>query len=174
MILFAGRMAYQKGADLLVEAVPRVLGYYPHAKFVFVGDGEMKNPVQERAVQLGVSHATRFAGYKSGWELIDLYKACDAVCVPSRNEPFGIVVLESWSAGKPVLATVNGGPIELIWHEVTGLRIHPHPDSIAWGVGTLFADFEWARWMGANGRTAVENAYTWDAVADATLRLYES
>ena len=95
-----------------------------------------------------------------------------AVCVPSRNEPFGIVVLEAWSAGKPVIATVNGGPKELIWHGVTGLRINPKPESIAWGVGTLFTNFEWARWMGSNGRVAVENAYTWDAVADSTLSLY--
>jgi hypothetical protein len=41
-------------------------------------------------------------------------------------------------------------------------------------VGTLFTNFEWGRWMGANGRAAVEKAYTWDAVADSALRLYAS
>jgi glycosyltransferase involved in cell wall biosynthesis len=174
MILFVGRMVCQKGPDLLVEAIPSVLSTYPQAKFVFVGDGEMKSHVQWRVGRLGLAQATRFLGFKSGWELVDLYKACDAVCVPSRNEPFGIVVLEAWSAGKPVIATVNGGPSELIWHGVTGLRIYPHPGSIAWAVGTLFTNFERARWMGANGRVAVENAYTWDAVADSTLRLYAS
>ena len=174
MILFVGRMVCQKGPDLLVEAVPPVLSYYPNAKFVFAGDGEMKSHVQWRAEQLGLSHAVRFLGFKSGWELIDLYKASDAVCIPSRNEPFGIVVLEAWSAGKPVIATVNGGPRELIWHEVTGLTINPTPDSIAWGIGTLCTNFEWARWMGSNGRTAVGNIYTWDAVAEKTLSLYGS
>jgi glycosyltransferase involved in cell wall biosynthesis len=172
MVLFCGRMVYQKAPDLLVEAIPYVLRFYPHAKFVFAGDGEMRPHVEWRVHDLGVSHATRFVGFKSGWELVDLYKACDVVCVPSRNEPFGIVVLEAWSAGKPVIATKNGGPDEYVWHEVNGLKIHPHPESIAWGVGTLFTNFEWARWMGANGRTAVETVFNWDTVTDQVLSVY--
>lgn len=174
VVLFVGRMVCQKGPDILVEAIPFILTYYPETKFVFVGDGEMKSHVQHRAEQQGLVHATRFLGFKSGCELSNLYKACDVVCVPSRNEPFGIVVLEAWSAGKPVIATVNGGPMELIWHGVTGLTIYPRPESIAWGLGTLFTNFEWARWMGANGRVAVEKTFTWEAVADSTLNLYAS
>lgn len=172
MVFFCGRMVYQKAPDLLVEAIPYILGYYPHAKFVFAGEGGMKPHVECRAHDLGVSHATRFVGFKTGGELIDLYKACDAVCVPSRNEPFGIVVLEAWSAGKPVIATKNGGPNEYVWHEVNGLKIHPHPESIAWGLGTLFTNFEWARWMGRNGRTAVETVFNWDTVGDQVLSVY--
>ena len=172
MVLFCGRMVYQKAPDLLVEAIPYILGYYPHAKFVFAGDGEMRPHVECRAHDLGVSHTTRFVGFKTGGELIDLYKACDAVCVPSRNEPFGIVVLEAWSAGKPVIATKSGGPDEYVWHEVNGLKIHPHPESIAWGLGTLFTNFEWARWMGRNGGTAVETVFNWDMVGDQVLSVY--
>ncbi|MCP4624585.1 MAG: glycosyltransferase family 4 protein, partial [bacterium] len=169
MILFVGRMVYQKGPDLLVGAIPFILDYYPDATFVFAGDGEMRMFVEDRARQLNVFDATRFVGFKTGWELVDLYKACDVVCVPSRNEPFGIVVLEGWSAGKPVIATVNGGPNEYLWHEVNGLKIHPTPDSAAWGLGTLFTDFERARWMGENGRIAVEKGFTWDVISDRML-----
>jgi len=172
MVLFAGRMVYQKGPDLLVEAIPYVLKFYPRAKFVFAGDGEMRQSVEQRAHHLNVSHATRFIGFKSGGDLIDLFKACDVVCVPSRNEPFGIVVLEAWSAGKPVVASLNGGPNEYVWHEVNGLKIYPNPGSIAWGLGTLFTNFEWARWMGQNGRIAVEAAFTWDAIGDQVLSVY--
>lgn len=171
-VLFCGRMVYQKGPDLLIEAIPYILRFYPHAKFVFIGDGEMMAIVQSRAQQLGVSHATRFAGHRAGWELINMYKACDVVCVPSRNEPFGIVVLEAWSAGKPVVVSKSGGPDEYVWHEVNGLKIYPNPESIAWGLGTLFTNFEWARWMGRNGRLAVETAFTWDVVADKVLSVY--
>jgi glycosyltransferase involved in cell wall biosynthesis len=172
MVLFAGRMVYQKGPDLLVEAIPYILKFYPRAKFVFAGDGEMRQSVEQRARHLNVSHATRFIGFKSGCDLIDLFKACDVVCVPSRNEPFGIVVLEAWSAGKPVVASLNGGPNEYVWHEVNGLKIYPNPGSIAWGLGTLFTNFEWARWMGHNGRIAVEAAFTWDAIGDQVLSVY--
>ena len=172
MVLFCGRMVYQKGPDLLVEAIPYILRFYPQAKFVFAGDGEMRTHVEWRAHDLGVSHATRFVGFKTGWELIDLYRACDVVCVPSRNEPFGIVVLEAWSAGKPVVVTKSGGPDEYVWHDVNGLKIYPHPESIAWGLGTLFTNFEWARWMGANGRIAVETVFNWDTVGDQVLAVY--
>ena len=174
MVLFAGRMVYQKGPDVLVNAIPYILKFYPDAKFVFAGDGEMRFSIEEQARQLNVSHATRFVGFKMGWDLINLYKACDVVCVPSRNEPFGIVVLEAWSAGKPVVATVNGGPNEYLWHEVNGLKIYPTPDSAAWGLGTLFTDFERARWMGRNGRFAVEQAFNWDVIGDKMLSVLNS
>jgi glycosyltransferase involved in cell wall biosynthesis len=173
MVLFAGRMVYQKGPDLLVEAVPYILKFYPDVKFVFAGDGEMRETVEQRAHHLNVAHAMRFVGFKSGWELTDLFKACDVVCVPSRNEPFGIVVLEAWSAGKPVVVSLNGGPNEYVWHEVNGLKIYPNPGSVAWGLGTLFTNFEWARWMGRNGRIAVESAFTWDAIGDQVLSVYQ-
>ncbi len=173
-VLFCGRMVYQKGPDLLVEAIPFILRYYPHAKFVFVGDGEMRGDVEHRAWQLGVAHSTRFLGTRNGTELPDLYRACDVVCVPSRNEPFGIVILEAWSAGKPVAVSKNGGPDEYVWHRVNGLKIYPAPDSVAWGIGTLFTNFEWARWMGRNGRMAVEAAFSWDAVGDRVLSVYWS
>jgi len=173
-VLFAGRMVYQKGPDLLVEAIPFILKYYSNAKFVFAGEGEMRRLAEHRVRQLGVAHATRFLGFQANGSLADLYKACDVVCVPSRNEPFGIVILESWSAGKPVVSTKNGGPEEFVWHNVNGLKVYAHPDSIAWGLGTLFKDFEWARWMGRNGRVAAESAFSWDAIAEQTLAVYRA
>jgi glycosyltransferase involved in cell wall biosynthesis len=171
-VLFSGRMVYQKGPDLLIEAIPSILKYYGNAKFVFAGDGEMRSQAEHRAQQLGVAHATRFLGFQANGTLTNLYKACDVVCVPSRNEPFGIVLLEAWSAGKPVVATNNGGPAEFVWHEVNGLKVYPHPNSIAWGLGTLFTNFEWGRWMGRNGRIAVETAFSWEAITDQVLGVY--
>ncbi|HLI83850.1 MAG TPA: glycosyltransferase family 4 protein [Bryobacteraceae bacterium] len=173
-VLFVGRMAHQKGPDLLIESAPAILKYYPRAKFLFAGDGEMRKPVEARAHQLGVAHAARFAGFRANGELADLYRSCDVVCVPSRNEPFGIVILEAWSAGKPVVSTRNGGPEEFVWHNVNGLKVHADANSIAWGLGTLFTDFDWARWMGHNGRIAAETAFTWDAVAEQTMRVYQA
>lgn len=174
MVLFVGRMTYQKGPDLLVEAIPSILRYYPNAKFVFVGDGDMMRSVENQAHALEISHATRFLGYRSGQELIDIFKAADVVCIPSRNEPFGVVVLEAWAAGKPVIASKNGGPDEFVWHEVNGLKVFDNPDSIAWGIGTLFADFEWAREIGRNGRKTAEEAFSWDSIADKMLEVYYS
>ncbi len=171
-VLFVGRLVHQKGPDLLIEAIPSILKFYPGAKFVFAGDGELRRSVEARSRQLSVAHATRFIGFQANGTLADLYKSCDVVCVPSRNEPFGIVILEAWSAGKPVVSTRNGGPEEFVWHQVNGLKVHANPDSIAWGLGTLFTNFEWARWMGRNGRVAAETAFSWDAIAEQTLAAY--
>ena len=173
-VLFSGRLCVQKGPDMLLEAVPGLLRHYPDAKFVFAGDGHLRGDLERRAHELGVAHSTRFLGYHNGWNLIDLYRACDVVCLPSRNEPFGISALEGWAAGKPVVASQVGGPGEFIWHTVTGLKVYPTVESIGWGLGTLFTNFEWARWMGRNGRLAAETKFTWDWVAAKTEECYQS
>jgi glycosyltransferase involved in cell wall biosynthesis len=173
-ILFVGRMVVQKGPDILVRTMPSVLKYYPHAKFVFIGDGHMKNDVCALANRLGVGHALRMLGDKRGPELVSLFKACDIVAVPSRNEPFGIVILEGWSASKPVVSTKRGGPAEFVWHGVNGLQVDDNPDSVAWGLGTLLANHDQCRWMGRNGRVAVEAAFSWDRIAQQVEEVYAS
>jgi len=74
------------------------------------------------------------------------------------------------------LTLLAQGGVEIggLWHDVTGYKIWPRPDSIAWGIGTLFANFEHGRWMGGNGRKAVESVFSWDTIADQTLNVYYS
>lgn len=134
----------------------------------------MRGGLERRAQHLGIAHATRFLGHQNQWSLRDLFKSCDCVCVPSRNEPFGIVILEAWSARKPVVATESGGPSEIVWPDVTGYKVHANPNSIAWGIGTLFTNFEHARWMGTKGREAVDQIFSWDVIAGHTLGVYYS
>ncbi len=172
-VLFCGRLVWQKGPDLLMEAIPSILNLYGSAKFVFVGDGEMRAALEARARELGILDAVRFLGYRTGDELICLFKLADLVCLPSRNEPFGIVALEAWSAGKPVVITRNGGPNEYVQHEINGLKIDPNPNSITWGICTLFSNFEWSRQMGRSGREAVEQRFTWDMISEQLLAIYE-
>jgi glycosyltransferase involved in cell wall biosynthesis len=173
-VLFVGRMVVQKGPDILVRAIPSILKHHPRAKFVFVGDGHMKDDVCRIAHQYGVAHALRVLGVVRGRELTDLFKSCDIVAVPSRNEPFGIVILEGWSACKPVVSTKRGGPSEFVWHDVNGLHVDDTPDSVAWGLGTLLADHDRCRWMGRNGRAAVDAAFSWDSIAEQTEDVYRS
>jgi glycogen synthase len=172
-VLFCGRLEHQKGPDLLVEAVPSILRTQPRAKVVFAGEGTLRRQLEGRARQLGVGDACRFLGYRNGQELVTLFKMADAVCVPSRNEPFGIVVLEGWAAGKPVVVTQSGGPNEYVTHEETGLKIYPTVDSVAWGVNSLFSDFDRARRLGESGRRAVEDRFSWDHIAGQTLAVYD-
>jgi glycosyltransferase involved in cell wall biosynthesis len=173
MVLFAGRVVYQKGVDILIDAIPYVLNHVPTAMFVFAGDGEMRWDLENATKARGLEHNTRWLGKVPREPLRSLIKSCDAVCVPSRNEPFGIVILEAWSAYKPVVATVIGGPGEFVTHDRTGFSISPNSDSVAWGVGHIFANFEHARKMGENGRREVEKRFTWDIIAKETVEAYE-
>jgi len=174
VVLFVGRMAWQKGPDLLVESMPGLLGHHARAKFVFAGDGEMRSELERRVHEMGLGSAARFAGHRSPSELVGMYKAADVVCVPSRNEPFGIVILESWGAAKPVVVTRNGGPAEFVRHGETGLVVSDNRDSIGWGVGTALRDLEGAGEMGRRGRHLAETRFSWDCIAKRTESVYES
>jgi len=173
-VLFMGRLSVQKGPDLLVEAIPPLLRYYPNAKFVFAGEGHMRGDLERRVHQLGVSHAVRWLGRLSLGQQSELFRACDVVCVPSRNEPFGIIVLEAWAAGKPVVASQIGGPGEIIRHTINGLKIYPNADSIGWGLGSVFRNWDWGRQMGRSGRIDAETGFSWDRIAHQTERCYQS
>jgi glycosyltransferase involved in cell wall biosynthesis len=173
-VLFMGRLSTQKGPDLMVEAIPGLLRHHGNAKFVIAGEGDMRQALERRVNELRIGHAVRWFGRLSTGDQVEMFKACDAVCVPSRNEPFGIIVLEGWAAGKPVVASQIGGPGEFVWHNVTGLKIFPTPESVGWGLGTLFTNWEWARSMGRNGRVAAETAFTWDKIAQDTELCYQN
>lgn len=171
VVLFVGRMVGgMKGADLLIESVPGILGAHGSAKIVFVGDGDAKLHCDLRAKEMGVSESCRFLGPKTGQELVDLFKACDVVCVPSRNEPFGLVVLEAWSAGKPVVVSDQVGcPVS---HGEEGFIVSCSPEGIAWGVAETFRDFDRARAMGKKGRDKAAFSMSWDNVAETTESCY--
>ncbi len=171
-VLFAGRLAWQKGPDMLLEAVPGVLERRPEVKFVFAGDGEMRPQLEARAAVVGVAPSVRFVGYRRGQDLIGLFKSADMVCVPSRNEPFGIVILEAWSASKAVVATRTGGPAEFVRHQDTGWTVPGDIESIGDGLRAVLADEGHARRMGVNGRREAETRFSWGTIAAQTENIY--
>eukprot|EP00931_Biecheleriopsis_adriatica_P014930 TRINITY_DN11708_c0_g1_i4.p1 TRINITY_DN11708_c0_g1~~TRINITY_DN11708_c0_g1_i4.p1 ORF type:complete len:1148 (-),score=230.95 TRINITY_DN11708_c0_g1_i4:165-3608(-) len=174
MFLFVGRHTAQKGCDILIEAIPQVLAARGDAKFVIVGDGHLLAANQGRARALGLDHAVSFTGsLKSGsTHLKSLFKACDAVVVPSRNEPFGIVVLEAWAAGKPVVATTSGGPRDFVKPGEDGYLVDPMPESVAWGCKKILENFEHARWMGKNAQAKALREFSWEHIAHETEQVY--
>lgn len=173
MVLFVGRMATQKGPDILVEAIPAVLVNRPDAKFVLVGDGYMKEGLEARVNELGVAGSVRFTGKMSGQPLVDLFKATDLVAIPSRNEPFGIVTLEAWASNKPVVVTKSGGPREFVWHDNDGYLVDTSSDGMAWGICNAFANFAHMKYMGERGRVKAAFQFSWDNIAENTNNVYD-
>jgi glycosyltransferase involved in cell wall biosynthesis len=174
LVLFVGRMVYQKGPDLLLWAVPKVLQRFPTIRFVFAGEGDMRSTVAAQAQGMGLSHIVSFLGDVAPGRIHTLYDTSNVVCVPSRNEPFGLVVLEAWRASKPVVTTDQGGPGEIVWHGVTGNKVPAEPDALANAIGDILADEARAQWMGRNGRIAVEESFSWDFAAEEVLATYHS
>lgn len=168
VVLFTGRMSYQKGPDLLVEAAARVLRKR-NAQFVLIGDGDMRSHCEYQAQRLGIGNSCNFLGYAPDDTVINWFNACDLVCVPSRNEPFGIVVLEAWDAKKPVVAS---DAVALVDNFRTGIVAHKEPSSIAWGLNYVLEGLGRNR-MGEKGYNLLKQQYNWKTIADKTLEVYE-
>ncbi len=172
-VFAAGRMSLQKGMDMLVEAVPLVLASYPETKFIISGSGPEKEKIVSIAKEMDLSDSIIMLDTLPRNKYIDLMRAVDVVAVPSRNEPFGIVILEAWAAGKPVVATTAGGPREFVWHNINGFLVDANPGGLAHGLGSMLADHEHCRALGANGRKACEDMFNWDNVASYTEGVYQ-
>jgi len=161
VVLFAGRLVYQKGPDLLIEAIPHVLNHRWDVKFLIIGDGDsgMRKHLMHRAHELKISDSVRFLGHLPEEEYREALNACDIVCIPSRNEPFGLILLEAWSAGKPVVATDNGGLGENIKNFVDGIKVFESPESIAWGINYLLDNPSVSKQLGDNGRKKLKKFF---------------
>jgi len=170
VVLFCGRMSFQKGPDLLVEAVPLILRNRSDTRFVFMGEGVMRADCERRARELGVADACRFLGYTSSSEKEELVNACDLMCVPSRNEPFGVVVLEAWDACKPVVATEA---VSIIKNFEDGLLAYVQPESIAWCINRLLGNPDEMKKLARAGFCRIEAEFSWDTIAKRTEKVYE-
>lgn len=174
VVLFVGRLTWQKGPDLLLDAAPEVLRHVPSARFLFVGDGDMRPTLEGRAGDAGLFRSVRFLGARAGSELVGLFRSADVVCVPSRNEPFGIVVLEAWSARQPVVVTTHGGPREFVRDQETGWVVEPGRESLGWALGAALLDDINAGRIAANGRVEAETRFSWRRVAEQVREIYAS
>ncbi len=160
LILFIGRLVFQKGPDLFIEAIRKVCQTRWDAKVIVAGDGGMREFLQERAKDLPVN----FVGYIPDSEYIRLLNAADVVVIPSRNEPFGLVLLEAWSAEKCVVACNVGGLSENIDAFVNGVKVEVNPDSLAWGINAMINEPWNAGALGKRGRKKVDRVFLWDPI----------
>lgn len=169
-VLAVGRMVGVKGFDLLVEAFARV--DRGDVALVVAGDGPERAALRGRADELGLGDRVVLPGRVSGPEVVAAMRSASVVVVPSRFESFGIVVLEAWRAGAPVVATTRGGPPEFVEDGQTGLLVDPTDTAaLAAAVARVLDDAVLARRLGAAGRREVE-AYSWQGVAARYLDLY--
>ncbi|NIM04873.1 MAG: glycosyltransferase [Armatimonadetes bacterium] len=172
IVFFAGRMVREKGAHILVDAVPRVLSAWPKVKFVIVGGG-WTGHLAAQASALGVGNRVIFTGFISEEDLRRLYAVADVAVFPSLYEPFGIVALEAMAAGVPVVTSDIGGFREVVRHRETGIHTWANnADSLAWGIVEVLRKPEEAAVRALRAAKEVKTHYTWKKVAQRTLAVY--
>jgi glycosyltransferase involved in cell wall biosynthesis len=173
IILYVGRLVYEKGIHVLINAVPKVLSK-ANAKFIIVGSGYMKEQLLTIVRGMGLEHKVLFQGFMDEKSLLRLQKCADVSVVPSLFEPFGIVALEAMAAKSPVVVSDTGGMSEIVEHDITGVKVYPdNPDSLAWGINRILLDEGYQRRIKENAYRVVQDKYGWNKIAQQTKSTYE-
>ncbi len=168
-ILGMGRFVDRKGFDTLIRAVAPLKG----AILWLVGEGPEEPMLRQLAANLGCADRVRFLGWST--DPSPYLAAADALCIPSRHEPLGNVVLEAWAAGKPVVATASEGPSWLIEDSVNGL-LAPIDDAAAVSnaFARLIADPTLGPRLVEAASAKLEASHSRKAIADAYIAFLSS
>ncbi len=174
MILYVGRLVYEKGIQNLIGAMPKILSNYHDAKLVICGKGGMMDELRQEARNLGIENKVYFAGYCDSKKIQKMYKCADVAVFPSTYEPFGIVALEAMLAGVPTVVSDVGGLNEIVEHGVDGMKSYAgNSNSIADSVLTLLFDAKLCSAVSKNAVKKVKELYNWNKIAQDTHYVYE-
>lgn len=174
LVVFAGRLVYEKGVQDLIDAVPIIAGRHPGLSIVIAGEGPHEEQLRDQVRRRRLDESVIFTGFVNGRDLPRLLAAADCFAMPSRYEPFGMVALEAIAAGAPVVAAHSGGLAEFIIDRQTGLTHIPgDPDSLAMALDTMLTDPELAENVRSSAADMVRERFTWEPIAERTLAEYD-
>lgn len=172
-ILHIGKFEYKKSQDVILHAFKRLLAKYPDCSLVLIGaDGPMLRQTRALIVELGLEKCVEVHVNVPHDQLPRLMEHADLFVLPSRAEPFGIVLLEAGAAGLPVVASWVGGIPELIEHERTGLLIQPGSvEALECAMRRLIEHPELARELGGQWRERVLSTWSWKVTCEKYLEM---
>jgi len=174
LLLYAGRLEYEKGVHTVLQALPRLRRRHPGVRLVVAGVGTHADELRAMARKLRLGRAVTFLGFLDPGQLAAVAAASDCALVPSIYEPFGMVALEAAAAGTPLVVADTGGLREFVDDGTTGLRFTPgDPGALAGAVTRLLGDEVFAQRLVREARTLLARDYTWVAVARRTAAVYE-
>ena len=171
-VLALGRVVAKKGFDLLLAGYAAMEPGARTADLVIGGTGNALERLEAQAEDSGIGAHVHFVGRLSREQVAAAMAGAAVFVMPSRLEPFGIVVLEGWRAGTAVLATDRGGPPEFVRDGEDGLLVDPF-DTVAMSdaLGRLLSDDAFRRSMAAAGRARVAE-FAWPVIVDAYRSVY--
>jgi glycogen(starch) synthase len=173
LVLLVGRLVYEKGFQIALEAMPRVIEKVGNVRFVVAGSGTHEEQLRAQAKELGLDAHGTFLGWIGDDMLHSLYRIADLTVVPSIYEPFGLVALEAMACGCPCLVADTGGLREVVPHEEVGLRFRSRdPASLARVASRVLTDDRLGQRIVAEAHEHVRE-FDWADVAERTLEIYE-
>lgn len=174
IVYYVGRLVHEKGVQVLLDAVPKILARVPNTKFIIAGKGPNEKELQHRAAELGIASRVHFTGFIDDLERNSLYKVADVAVFPSLYEPFGIVALEGMAARTPVVVSDVGGFAEIIKHGENGLTSYAgNSQSLADNIVAMLESPEFAKKLRDRAYDDVITKYQWSMIADETLKIYD-
>ncbi|MFN6569495.1 glycosyltransferase family 4 protein [Dendronalium sp. ChiSLP03b] len=173
IVYYVGRMTYEKGVPLLLNAAPKVLWEMGgNVKFVIVGGGNTDH-LKRQAWDLGIWHKCYFTGFLSDEYLDKFQTVADCAVFPSFYEPFGIVALESFASRVPVVVSNTGGFPEVVQHTKTGIVTWVNnADSLAWGILEVLKNPDYRQWLIDNAYEDLKRRFSWPKLAEQTEKVY--
>jgi glycosyltransferase involved in cell wall biosynthesis len=174
IILFMGRLVYEKGVQHLIAAMPKILAGYNDAKLVIAGKGGMLDELKAQVNAMGISNKVYFTGYMDSKQVCKMYKCADISVFPSTYEPFGIVALEAMLSGTPVVVSDIGGLNEIIQHGENGMKSYAgNPNSIADSILALLYNPQLSADVVKKAKSMVKSEYNWAKIAQDTHFTYQ-
>jgi glycosyltransferase involved in cell wall biosynthesis len=173
IILFAGRLNYIKGPDLLLQAFCNLKNALYDYQLVFIGSDEgMLAVLKKIADENGIKDQVSFLGYLGGKDKLNAYNASRLVVIPSRKEAMSIVVLEAGVAGKPVLITDQCG-FNCVANTNGGKVVTASVEGLQQGLKDLLEDADKLKLLGNNLMKLIKENFLWDSLIDEYIKLYE-
>ena len=159
-----------KGPTYIVEAWPDVVAQFPDAVLMLVGDGILREELEQLIGQKGLEHSVRITGMRT--DVPRLMASMEMVVLPSMMEGMGKVLVEAMALGKPLVGTRVGGIPDLVQPGVNGILVPPRdPGALAEAIITFLSDPAMARACGEAGR-AMAPLYSVEEMLDKIERLY--
>lgn len=180
-VLALGRMAANKGHDLLIRAMPTLINLVPKGRLLACIGGEANttdeeqiNKLKEEAQQVGVADKIKWVGYVGDDDLANYYRAAGVYALSSRYEPFGMTAIEAMACGTPTVITVHGGLLDLVEFGTHALYADPlRPEEFGAVMALPFLHPALADRLSAEGARFSRRMFGWTGIARRTLDIFE-
>ena len=172
LVLLIGRLVYEKGFQLALEAMPSLIAAIPGTRFLVAGSGTHEPELRRQATELGLDEHGTFLGWIGDDVLHSLYRIADVCVVPSIYEPFGLVALEAMASDCPCIVADTGGLREVVPHNEAGLRFRASDhEALGEMVERVLTDPVLRDRLVAEGSEHILR-FDWADVAESTAALY--